>query len=79
MILNHSKTIRSVTSLLCSRYCYGNAQYGYNTSYCFIVKLLHAAQNSAFKNHPRDILCDQNHFYEIVLAHVIHKYTKNFN
>ena len=37
MILNHSKTIRSVISLLCSRYCNGNAQYGYNTSYCFTV------------------------------------------
>ena len=33
MILNHSKTIRSVISLLCSRYHNGNTQY----PLCFIV------------------------------------------
>ena len=32
-----------------------------------------AAQNSAFKNHPTDIVCGENHLYGIVLVHIIHK------
>ena len=34
------------------------------------MKFSCAAQNSAFKNHPRDILRDENHFYGIVLVHI---------
>ena len=41
------------------------------------MKLLHAAQTSAYKNHPRDILRDQNHLYGIVLVHIIHKTASN--
>ena len=41
------------------------------------VKLLCAAKNSAFKNHPRDILRNQNHLYGIVLAHIINKTASN--
>ena len=36
-----------------------------------------AAQNPAFKNHPRDILRDENHLYGIVLVHIIHKTALN--
>ena len=36
------------------------------------MKLLHATQNSAFKNHPKDILRDKNNLYGIVLVHIIH-------
>ena len=42
-------------------------------SYCLSrdpPKVMHATQNSAFKNHPRDILRDKNHFYEIILVHL---------
>ena len=41
------------------------------------MKLSRAAQNSAFKNHPRDILRDQNHLYGTVLVHIIHKTASN--
>ena len=34
---------------------------------------LHVAQNSAFKNHPRVILRDENHLYGIVLVHINNK------
>ena len=37
----------------------------------------HAAQNSAFKNHPTDILHSENHLYGIVLVHIIHKTVVN--
>jgi len=30
-----------------------------------------AAQNDAFKNCPRNILCDENHLYEIVLINLM--------
>ena len=33
-------------------------------------KILCAAQSSAFENYPRDILCDENHLYGIVLVHI---------
>ena len=36
-----------------------------------------AAQNRAFKKHPRDILRDENPFYGIVLVHIIHKTALN--
>ena len=36
------------------------------------MKLLHATHNSAFKNHPKDILRDENNLYGIVLVHIIH-------
>ena len=36
------------------------------------MKLLRTAQNSACKNHPRNILHDENHFYGMVLVHIIH-------
>ena len=42
-------------------------------SYCLSrdpPKVMHATQNSAFKNHLRDILRDKNHFYEIILVHL---------
>ena len=32
-------------------------------------------QNSAFKNHPRNILDDENHLYGIVLVHTISRHT----
>ena len=41
------------------------------------MKFLRAVQNPAFKNHPRDILRDENHFYGIVLVHIIHKTALN--
>ena len=41
------------------------------------MKFSHAAQNHAFKNHPRDILRDENHLYGIVLVHIIHKTALN--
>ena len=41
------------------------------------MKFLQAAQNSAFKKHPRDILQDENHLYGIVLVHIIHKTALN--
>ena len=31
-----------------------------------------AAQNSAFKNHPTEIVCGENHLNGIVLVHIIH-------
>ena len=34
-------------------------------------------QNSAFKNHPTDILRDKNHLYGIVLVHIVHKTALN--
>ena len=36
-----------------------------------------AAQNSAFKNHPTDILSGENHLYGIVLVYIIHKTALN--
>ena len=41
------------------------------------MKFSRAAQTSAFKNHPRDILRDENHLYGIVLVHIIHKTALN--
>ena len=41
------------------------------------MKFLHATQNPTFKNHPRDILRDNNHLYGIVLVHIIHKIVLN--
>ena len=41
------------------------------------MKFSCAAQNSTLKNHPRDILRDENHLYGIVLAHIIHKTALN--
>ena len=41
------------------------------------MKFSCAAQNSAFKNHPRNILHDDNHLYGIVLLHIIHKTALN--
>ena len=42
-----------------------------------MVKNLSATQNSTFKNHPIDILCDENHLYGIALVHTIHKTALN--
>ena len=36
-----------------------------------------AAQNSTFKNHHTDTLRGKNHFYRIVLVHIIHKTALN--
>ena len=41
------------------------------------MKFSRDAQNRAFKNHPRDILQDENHLYGIVLVHIIHKTALN--
>ena len=41
------------------------------------MKFLHAAKFSAFKNHPRDILRDENHLYGIVLVYIVHKTALN--
>ena len=41
------------------------------------MKFSRAALNRAFKNHPRDILQDENHLYGIVLVHIIHKTALN--
>ena len=41
------------------------------------MKFLRTAQNHAFKNHPRDILRDENHLYGIVLVRIIHKTALN--
>ena len=41
------------------------------------MKFLQAAKVSAFKNHPRDILRDENHFYGIVLVYIVHKTALN--
>ena len=40
-------------------------------------EILRVAQNSVFKNHPRDILRDENHLYGIVPVHIIHKTALN--
>ena len=44
------------------------------------MKLLRAAQNSAFKNHPRNILCDENHLYSTSPYNTYYsiKYNKTF-
>ena len=41
------------------------------------MKFLCTAKTSAFKNHPRDILQDENHLCGIVLVHIIHKTALN--
>ena len=41
------------------------------------MKISSATQNSPFKSHPRDILHDENHLYEIVLVHIIHNTAVN--
>ena len=41
------------------------------------MKILRAAQNSTLKNHSRDILRHENHFYGIVLVHIVYKTTLN--
>ena len=41
------------------------------------MKFSRTAQNCTFKNHPRDILQDENHLYGIVLVHIIHKTALN--
>ena len=41
------------------------------------MKISCTAQNSVFKNHPRDILRHENHLYGIVLVHIIHKTALN--
>ena len=41
------------------------------------MKFSNAVQNPAFKNHPIDILLDENHLYGIVLVHIIHKTVLN--
>ena len=35
------------------------------------VIVVPAAKNSTFKNHPKDILCNQNNLYRIILAHLV--------
>ena len=42
-----------------------------------MVNVLRATQNSAFKNHPTDILRGKIHLYGIVLFHIIHKTALN--
>ena len=42
-----------------------------------VVNVLCATQNSAFKNHPTDILLGKNHLCGIVLVHIIHKTALN--
>ena len=44
-----------------------------------MVNVSRAAQNSAFKNHPTDILHGENHLYGIVLVHIIHKTAFKYN
>ena len=29
-----------------------------------------AAKNTIFENHPKDILCNKNHLYKIILVHL---------
>ena len=41
------------------------------------MKSLHVTQNSAFKNHPRDILRNENHLHGTVLVHIIYKTALN--
>ena len=41
------------------------------------MKISRAAHISAFKNHPRDILRDENHHYGIVLVHITHNTALN--
>ena len=42
-----------------------------------MVNVSRAAQNSAFKNHPTNIVCGENHLYGIALVHIIHKTALN--
>jgi len=35
-----------------------------------VAIVAHAAKNAASKNHPKDILHDENHLYRIVLVHL---------
>ena len=41
------------------------------------MKFSCAPKFSAFKNHPRDILQDENHLYGIVLVYIVHKTALN--
>ena len=52
-------------------------RYGSTVKVGVVVKISQAAQNSAFKNHPRDILHDENHIYRLVLVHIIHNTALN--
>ena len=42
-----------------------------------MVKFLRAAQNSAFKNYPRDISHNEIHLYGVVLVHIIYNTALN--
>ena len=37
------------------------------------------AKNTASKNHPKDILCDKNHFYAIVQVRMLHLKQENIS
>ena len=52
-------------------------RYSSTVSVGILVKILLASKNSVFKNHPRDILRDENHLYAIVLVHIIYKTALN--
>ena len=41
------------------------------------MNVSHATQNSAFKNHPTEILRGENYLYGIVLVHIMHKTALN--
>ena len=41
------------------------------------MKFLRAAKFSAFKNHPRNILRDENHLYRILLGYIVRKTALN--
>ena len=42
--------------------------YGRTIKVGITMNVLHATQNSAFKNHPTDILHGESHLYRIVLV-----------
>ena len=52
-------------------------RYGCTVEVGIHVKFSCASQNPAFKNHPRDILRNENHLYGIVLVHIMHKTALN--
>jgi len=49
---------------------YFTKQYGSTVSVGIALDVSHATKNVAFKNYPRDISHNKNHFNTIVLVHV---------
>jgi len=53
-----------------TRPCLGIKQYDSTVEVGIGAIVAPAAKNAASKNHAKDILCDKNHLYGIVLVHI---------